>query len=186
MSDNVFGSFDSTTNILTDSGPSKQQRGAESAQCIVKCPDLGFTCNVAGFETDSTPCIDFEIGGSRLNTYDSSGELNGDGQMSADDAIVYMKYGSWGPLIQQRMYNGNTLSCISIIRLASIEKSNEIVQQIDFENCLIKTYKQKRSFIMFSFSFAILRDTSNKFTHDAQLVGAVATEVNYPAMTVKS
>lgn len=184
MADPDFGIFNQQKDRMSREH-SNEEAASKSAQFLIRCQDLGFSCSIEKFTKDSTPCTWFEIGGARLNTYDSSGELSGDGRMFAKDALVCMKYGSWGPLIQQAMYNGKTILKIDILRLASVETCTEILQELNFENCLIKIYEQSAESIFFAFSFAILRDISNKYNQDSTLSGAIAAEINYPAMTVK-
>lgn len=157
--------------------------GASTPQYIIKCKEF-FDSEIENFEEDSSPCLSIEVGSARLATYDSSGELSGDGRIVTLDPVVKMKYGSWAPIIQQYMYEGKKLETISIKRFISINGTKIIIQELNYQNCLIKNYMQEEDLITFSFCFVILEDVNIAYDHEGQKIGNTATIFNTSTLKV--
>ncbi|MDR2107075.1 MAG: hypothetical protein LBO73_00920 [Holosporaceae bacterium] len=162
--------------------------GARTPQYIIVCKDF--------FESDmetpdstvgesGTPCLSIKTGAMRLVTYDASGELDGDGKIAFQNPIACLKYGVWGPKIQEYMYNGKQVENIAIHRVSNINNTNIAVQKLEYDKCLIKTYEQVNDTITFSFCFLVLRDIKVLYSSaDGTSKGMVA--VSFDAAAVKA
>lgn len=157
--------------------------GAATPQYIIVCPEF-FSSEIEGFEEISSPCLGIDVGSARLATYDSSGELSGDGRIVTLDPIVRMKYGSWAPIIEQYMYEGKKLEKISLKRFISINGTKVIIQELNYENCLIKSYVQEDDLITFSYCFVILEDVDISYDHEGKKIGNTATIFNTSTLKV--
>lgn len=170
--------------------------GAKTAQYMIQCEQLYFSSAIKEQPADdkvkvnpdtAAPCLWFEVGTSRLNTYDTSGELYGDGRVVAKCPIVCMKYGAWAPVIQEYLYKGMCIDEINIYRLQSAEGTTRIIQQLNFKNSVVTVYEQFGDTIVFSFSYVLLQDVCDIFEFNSKKgrSGVYATTINYAEMTVK-
>lgn len=168
---------------------------AKTAQYVIQCKDLFFSSEIEPQSGDkvkvnsdyAAPCLWFELGSSRLNTYDTSGELFGDGRIVAKSPIVCMKYGSWAPVIQQYLFEGRSIDELSIYRLQSAEGTARIIQQLNFKTCVVTIYEQFGDSIVFSFSYIVLQDACDVFafrSNSEGRAGWLATTIDYSEMTV--
>ncbi|MDR1982976.1 MAG: hypothetical protein LBQ08_04245 [Holosporaceae bacterium] len=166
--------------------------GSKTPQYVIQCPgtdiftsDLG---KISGKDasSDTAPCLWIETGAARLATYDSSGQLSGDGKVVSCDPIVLMKYGDWAPSIQQLMIEGKKIDQIIIKRVVSIRQTLEVIQEIDYSTCLIKTYKQEGGTIMFSFNYVEVTDLSRVFGHEGDLLGQRGMKFNSSNLKIES
>lgn len=158
---------------------------AYTPQYMISCEDF-FSSNVEGMEDDSAPCLWVETGGARIATYDSSGELSGDGRIVCKDVVVCMKYGSWGPIIQQYMFEGKKLETIAIKRMISINGTKVIIQTITYGTCLIKTYEQSGDTITFTYCYVSLEDVNTAYGHDGTKVGNTGVKFDYSTLKSES
>ncbi|MDR0678315.1 MAG: hypothetical protein LBF44_02135 [Holosporaceae bacterium] len=166
--------------------------GAKTPQYVIQCPgtdiftsDLG---KIGGKDAseDTAPCLWIEMGAARLATYDTSGQLSGDGKIVSQDPQVLMKYGDWAPVIQQLMYEGKKIEKIVLKRVISIRQTLEVVQEIEYGTCLMKTYRQEGDTINFSFCYVDVTDLSRAFGSDGNLLGQRGTKFNCANLEVKS
>jgi hypothetical protein len=132
---------------------------------------------------DSVPCLWVEIGLARLVTHDSSGQLTGDGRVVTQDPMVCMKYGTWAPILEARLFEGEAITKIEIRRTSNIAKKVQILQLTKYNVCHIKTFKQAGDTITFTFNYESMGDVSMKYTHDGSLKGNTA--VTYSVKTLK-
>ena len=187
--DRSFGMFSSTPKNKTlnkDYESNNADMGsAYTPQYMISCEDF-FSSNVEGMEDDSAPCLWVETGGARIATYDSSGELSGDGRIVCKDAVVCMKYGSWGPIIQQYMFEGKKLDTIAIKRMISINGTKVIIQTITYGTCLIKTYEQSGDTITFSYCYVSIEDVNTAYGHDGTKVGNTGVKFDYSTLKSES
>jgi hypothetical protein len=168
MSSNLFDNKELFGDTVGE--VSSGAEGSKSAQYLIYCKDF-FESSVEtsdgeGGSEGGIPCLSIQTASARPVTYDSSGELDGDGKVSFRNAIVRMKYGVWGPKLQDAMFQGKKIENIAVCRLSQINGNNMAVQVFGFDSCVIKTYTQVRDIIIFSFAFAIYRDI--KIVYDAE------------------
>jgi hypothetical protein len=131
---------------------------------------------------NGTPCFEITMGSARPVTYDSSGELSGDGRILFRNTIIRMRYGEWAPKIQEYMFNGKKADSIVVHRMSNINGTNITVQKLEFETCLIKTYTQVEDSIIFSFCFLLFRDIKIVFgTDDGTKSGQIAVQFDVMA-----
>lgn len=128
----------------------------KSPTYVVKCGDI-FSSTMEGLE-DCAPCDWVKTGGSRISSFDSSGKLTGDVKISGKDPMVCMRYGPWGPVLQEYMYTGTKLDQISVYRVMDINREKIKIQELNYYTCLIKTYDQEADKILFTFCFVRLED----------------------------
>jgi hypothetical protein len=185
----IFSMFDNSFNsprndMAAKSGESlnSDKGGAQTPQYIIVCEDF-FDSDIEGFEENASPALWAEVGAARIATYDSSGESTGDGRIVTQDPIVCMKYGSWSPLIQQYMFEGKVVKEIGIKRFISINKTKEIIQELTYSICQIKTYVQAGDTTTFTFCFENMIDSSLSYDHEGKALGRYA--VNYNIATMK-
>jgi hypothetical protein len=162
--------------------------GAKTPQYVITCKDI-FSSDLGKIggsdaSADTAPLLWIETGGARLATYDSSGQLSGDGKIVCKDPIAHMKYGDWSPLIQQNMYEGKKIDKITIRRLISVNSTLVVIQTIDYETCLFKTYEQTGDTITFSFCYTKITDLSTAYDHDGQATGNVGVSFNFGNLEV--
>jgi hypothetical protein len=134
--------------------------GAKTPQYIIICKDF-FESDIEAKDGDGgagMPCLSIKTGAARLVTYDSSGELDGDGKTDFHNPIACLKYGAWAPKLQEYMYNGKQVENIAIHRVSNINNTNITVQKLEYDKCLIKTYEQTNDTVTFSFCFLVIRD----------------------------
>jgi hypothetical protein len=187
--DRGFGMFNTSPrqNMVGKSDESLNATigGAKTPQYVITCKEF-FDSDIEGMADDGTPCLWIETGGARLATFDSSGELSGDGKIISKDPIVCMKYGSWGPLIQQYMFEGKKLDKITVTRLTSINTTVIPIQTLDYEVCLIKTYEQTGDTITFSFCYVSITDTNIAYDHSTgEKIGQTAMKFNFGSLKVE-
>ncbi|MDR2158112.1 MAG: hypothetical protein LBO02_02230 [Holosporaceae bacterium] len=187
--DRGFGMFNSSPRHdmvgKSDESMNSTTGGAKTPQYVITCKDF-FDSDIEGMDEDSTPCLWIETGGGRLVTYDSSGELGGDGKIVNKDPVVCMKYGSWGPLIQQYMYTGKKLDLITVTRLTSIEQTIVPIQRLEYATCLIKTYEQYGDTVTFSFCYIEITDTNIAYNHNTgEKLGQTAMKFNMGSLKVE-
>jgi hypothetical protein len=157
--------------------------GAQTPQYIIQCKEF-FGSDIEGFEDNSTPCLWIEVGSVRLSTYDSSGELFGDGRIITRDPIVCMKYGSWAPIIQQYMFEGKNIPAISVKRFVSINGTKVIIQELNYDTCLMKTYEQDGDTITFTFCFVAVEDVNIAYDHEGKKLGNTATKFDTGSLKI--
>lgn len=182
----AMGGYSPRHDMLNKSTESHNQDGggAQTPQYIIQCEDF-FDSDIDGFEGDATPCLWVEVGSCRLATYDSSGELSGDGRIVTQDPVVCMKYGSWGPIIQQYMWEGKHNEKMSIKRFTNIKGTKIIIQELNYKICLIKTYHQSGDTITFSFCAVEVEDVSIAYDQkDGTKIGNTATQFNTSSLKV--
>ncbi|MDR1334654.1 MAG: hypothetical protein LBJ19_00015 [Holosporaceae bacterium] len=172
-----------------DNGTQKRA-GAQTPQYMIKCKEF-FSCDVEGCENECAPCYGVQHGASRLITYNSSGQLSGDGQILINDTMVCMKYGDWGPIIYQFMVEGKTLENLSIWRYISVEGTKKCIQELNYKQCQIKTYRQYlegegNEYIVFSFGYVSVEDACIVYDHTGGNTGKVATIFNIGTLKVEA
>jgi hypothetical protein len=131
--------------------------GSVSAQYVITCPDI-FASDIDGMDADTAPILWVESGCARLYTQDPTGEHSGDGRVIGMNTLIYMKYGEWGPKLQERIYKGTIIDLITIKRLASINGTKQIIQTMGFLVCSIINYKQTNDIIAFNFNYTSRSD----------------------------
>jgi hypothetical protein len=161
----------------------------KTPQFVISCKDI-FNSELgsiggADASADTAPCVTVDLGSARVATYDSSGQQSGDGTIVSKDIHIGMKYGSWGPIIQQRLYEGTKIDEIVIKRLISINGTLVVIQEITCKICMFKTYTQEGDIIMFSFCFVNYTDLSKSYDHDGNPLGVIGVEINYSTVGVK-
>ena len=187
----MFGSQGRPASLGTsDKGQNDPHGGGHTPQYTITCPDI-FGSDLGQIDgndasTDTAPIIWVIVGSARLATYDSSGELSGDGRVVCRDIIICMKYGGWAPVIQQYMYEGKKVDKIVIKRLISVNGTLIVIQEITYETCLFKTYEQNGDTITYTFTFVKYIDLSKAYGHDGTAVGNVGVEFDCGSATVKS
>ena len=97
-----------------------------------------------------------------------------------------MKYGSWGPIIQQYMFEGKKLDTIAIKRMISINGTKVIIQTITYGTCLIKTYEQSGDTITFSYCYVSIEDVNTAYGHDGTKVGNTGVKFDYSTLKSES
>jgi hypothetical protein len=188
----MFGStpMESVSTKVSGDGNFNSHLGSgKTPQFVITCPDI-FNSELgqiggADASADTAPCITVDLGSARIATYDSSGQQSGDGSIVSKDIQIYMKYGSWGPVIQQRLYEGTKTDQISIRRLISINGTLVVIQEIICKTCMFKTYTQDGDTIRFSFCFVNYTDLSKSYAHDGTALGVVGVEIDYGTVGVK-
>jgi hypothetical protein len=163
---------------------SKDHDTSKTPEYLIQCSDF-FESGVDGFD-NASPCLWVEMGFAKTVKYDSSGKLSGDGKIINDDPVVCMNYGSWGPIIQQYMFEGTKIKAIGVKRFRSVEKHKEVIQELTYSTCLIKTYKQKGDTIIFTFCYVSLEDASVSFDHEGKKLGRTATMFDTISLKVTS
>ena len=163
----------------------KKDDEENTPQYVVVCKDFFSGC-IDGLDGDAAPCLTVESGGVRHASFDSSGETSTDGRIKMLDPIITMKYGSWGPLIQESMFQGKHVGMMSVKRYISVQGEKVMIQELNYENCLIKAYQQDAEIITFSFCFVIITDINIKFDCSGQKIGNVAVCFDSSTMKVKT
>ncbi|MDR1334221.1 MAG: hypothetical protein LBJ71_03315 [Holosporaceae bacterium] len=161
----------------------------KTPQFVITCKDI-FSSDLgeiggADASVDTAPCITIDLGSARVATYDSSGQQSGDGTIVSKDIHICMKYGSWGPIIQQRLYEGTKIDEIIIKRVISINGTLVVIQEITCKICMFKNYKQDGDAIKFSFCFVNYTDLSKSYAHDGTALGVVGVEFDHGTVGVK-
>ncbi|MDR0581141.1 MAG: hypothetical protein LBG04_03460 [Holosporaceae bacterium] len=124
------------------------------------------------------------FGSARLATYDSSGQQSGDGKIVNRDVTVCMKFGDYGPPLQQWMFSGKKITTITIKRVISVNGTLIVIQELTYGTCVIKTYEQNGDVITFTFAFVTYTDMSLAYDHDGTLVGRVGMSYDAAKITV--
>ncbi|MDR0632419.1 MAG: hypothetical protein LBF54_04270 [Holosporaceae bacterium] len=188
---NMFEQTARPANLSTnDKGQNDAKGGGHTPQYTITCPDI-FGSDLGEIDgndasADTSPIIWIVLGSARLATYDSSGELSGDGRIVCRDIIICMKYGGWAPVIQQYMYEGKKIDKITVKRLISINGTLIVIQEITYETCLFKTYEQNGDTITFTFTFVKYTDLSKAYGHDGTAIGNVGVTFDYGSVKVES
>lgn len=156
-----------------------------SPQWLIECPDF-FSSDVNKWADKASPCLDVRFGANRPVSYDSSGELTGDGQIVTAQTTVMMKSGSWCPNLQNYMFGGTNIKTIKLVRLSSIEGTNTPIQTIEYETCKISFYEQKNDTIEFSFTFQKHTDTIIVYGQDGQKLGQTSIMYDGSEVIIKS
>lgn len=160
-----------------------ERNSAKTPQWLIDCGDF-FDGEVDGCEDTATPCLKFKTGSCRVVTHDSSGELHGD-HIEMQNCIVCMRYGSWGPLLQENMNLGKKSEKMIVKRITSIDNATVIIQTLTYSNCRITGYEQKESLIAFAFSYTAYEDIANVYEQGTnKLLGKSGTA--FDAQTLKS
>jgi hypothetical protein len=176
IDDNIYAGKDKTLNV--------NGMGVKSAQYVIQCDGI-FSGDIEG-HADYVPILRMETGSLRMTSYSTSGELTGDGRTVARDTIVSMEYGDWGPKIQTKLFNGENVPEMHILRLSSINAKDGannpadiVLQDIKYENCIFKTYEQTGDVITFSFCYYILTDKRTIYGNDATQIGNSVTTYDF-------
>ena len=191
--DRVFGMFGSNSKVEKE-GPNSDESinvafgAARTPQYIIgngKEASI-FASSMLGYETYS-PCLWFEMGSARLNTFDSSNHFTGDGRVVAKSVLVCMKYGTWGPELHKYLVMGVRVDQMIIKRVVTLRGSYVEIQATQFTNCYITTYEQRGDKIYFTFSFEKIADAQIQYDNTGQRkTGAVGFEYDYTTVTEKS
>ncbi|MDR3151668.1 MAG: hypothetical protein LBT67_02320 [Holosporaceae bacterium] len=156
--------------------------GTVAAQYVITCEGI-FDSDIDGLAENSAPILWVESGCARLYTQDPTGEHSGDGKVMGINTLIYMKYGMWGPKLQEKLYKGTIIESIAIKRLASINGTKKILQTMTFTVCSIITYKQTNDIIAFNFNYSSRSDESTSLWQgDATENGKVASQFDFPSM----
>ena len=161
-----------------------KKKGSHTPQFLIKCDDI-FSSDIDGSEKDGAPCLWIDTGSERHATHDASGEHTGDGKVVGEDVIVCMKYGSWGPLLQEGMLAGKVLDEINIHRLISNHGKQVTAQELTYENCLIKFYRQSGDHIIFSFGYSAVEDLKIKYDAKGTKTGQVGMKFDFSKLKVE-
>lgn len=178
------------TQMVFNSGMTPEEEHAhvhkngKTPKYVVCCEKL-FSSEIKGLE-DCAPCEWVKTGGSRLTSFDASGKLSGDTRITGKDPIISMKYGSWGPILQQHMYEGTKLDTIGIYRLTDINGEIIITQKLHYKTCLIKTYDQDADKIEFSFCYVSLEDLHIAYDHEGRKLGQNGMQFDFTTLKVKT
>ena len=186
--ENVFGMFGNnsrSSNMLDKSGDGINvfNGAAETPQYLIKSKDI-FDSDISDgdYMETAAPCLNVEMEFARNGTYDSSGENSQDGRMLARPTFVCMRFGQWGPKLQERMFKANKIDQIEIHRMKSIEGELKPLQVVTFKKCLLRSYKQDGDVIAFSFIFAIVNDTITMYDSNHKPLGKVSSEYDFEAV----
>ncbi|GHU16791.1 hypothetical protein FACS189472_02650 [Alphaproteobacteria bacterium] len=184
--------FDNRDSFRDDTDDGNKEEGeASTPQFLIVCEEffehaIDDVSDFEGYGCDNVaPCLWFDIGSARFITHDSSG-VSMDSKVVGTDPTVHMKYGSWGPLIQEQLYSGKNVPAIGIRRLSSINGTKVIVQAIDYEDCMLKTYRQRDDTIEFSFSAETAQDVAIVFDNKGMKRGNLGTKYNYSTKLIDS
>lgn len=158
--------------------------GGKAPKYVIKCDKI-FSSSMEKFK-DCAPCDWIKVGGARITTFDSSGKLNGDTTISGKDPAVCMKNGPWGPVLQEFMYAGKELKRISIYQIMDIHNEKVKMQELNYSNCLIKTYDQEADKILFTFCFASVEDLQITYDHEGKKLGQLGMQFDFTTLEVKS
>lgn len=167
-----------------DSEHSETVGKGKTPKYVIKCAKL-FSSKMKNLE-DCAPCDWVKTGGSRITSFDASGKLNGDTRITGKDPIVSMKYGPWGPVLQQYMYEGTKLEEICVYRLMDINGEVIIIQQLNYDTCLLKTYDQDEDKIIFTFCYVALEDLHISYDQDGHKLGQNGMQFDFTTLKVKS
>mgnify|MGYP007035339624 CR=1 FL=1 len=179
-----FMHFNSSQPVDEDALHSRTAGGGKSPKYVVRCDKL-FSSEMKGLE-DCAPCDWVKTGGSRITSFDASGKLVGNAKITGKDPIISMKYGPWGPVLQQHMYNGTTLEMIHVYRLSDVNGEKIIMQELNYDTCLIKTYDQNGDNIVFTFCYVSVEDLHVSYDQDGNKLGQSGMQFNFTTLKVKS
>lgn len=156
----------------------EKKDGKKSPKYSIECDKLFPHENKSDSNKDNgSPCLWIDFGSERQVSRSSSGDIIGN--VIAEDVIVCMLYGPWGPLLQERIVNGEVLDIIRIYKLGTKQGDQSIDQQLTYENCLIKTYRQSGDHLTFSFSYTALEDLKTKYDSKGMKVGQIGTRFDF-------
>ncbi|MDR0753308.1 MAG: hypothetical protein LBE95_01425 [Holosporaceae bacterium] len=189
-----FEMFNSTTdsshNLLdqSDASLNAPKGGSKTPQYVIKSDDDSslFDSDMKDDFAKCAPVLWWEFGGARLITLDSSGQQSGDGKIVNKDVKICMKSGDWNPLLQQWMYEGKRIASLVVMRLASIEGTLIVIQEVTFEKCIIRSYVQSGDTIVFTFCFVVVTDMIKAYDHEGTLVGNVGVKYHVGEVSVES
>ena len=97
-----------------------------------------------------------------------------------------MKNGPWGPILQEFMYAGKELKEISIYQVMDVHNEKIKMQELNYSNCLIKTYDQEADRILFTFCFASVEDLQIAYDHHGKKLGQHGMQFDFTTLKVKS
>jgi len=151
---------------------------AASPQVVIKAESI-FSSRMEGYK-DFAPCLKFNFGTARINTTDSADSLSGNGRVISKPPAVHMKYGVWGPKLQECLTGGTHIEEMVIKRLMTNGGSIVEIQAIQFTDVFITTYIQEDDEILFTFSFAKMIDAQIVYDNTGKkLSGINAYEYDY-------
>ena len=158
---------------------------ARTPQFIIKAESI-FHSSMSGYE-DYAPCLWFELGSARLNTFDSSDHFTGDGRVVSKTTSVCMKYGVWSPLLHENLVKGYPISQVIIKRLATLNSGFVELQATQYTDAFITTYEQRGDKIFFTFSFGKITDAQIVYDNTGRKVtGINAFEFDYTTTLVNT
>jgi len=180
LNSEAFGAFGKSGK--TDANILKNQNtplvAAASPQIVIKAESI-FSSIMEGYE-DFAPCLKFNFGTARISTTDSSNSLSGNGRVISKPPAVHMKYGVWGPRLQECLTGGTHIEEMVIKRLMINGGSAVEIQAIQFTDVFITTYIQEDDEILFTFSFAKMLDAQIVYKNSGEkLAGVNAYEYDY-------
>lgn len=166
-------------------GINSSNRAAETPQWMIvseKIFDSEVSEDKYKYMENGAPCNEIKVGYGRNLTFDSSGENTQDGRLVARPVLVRMRFGQWGPKIQERLFKGMRIEKIELHRIQIIENEVKPIQIISFDNCYITWYNQEGSTILFSFTFTIVTDTIMMYDYEHNLLGNIVVDHDLEAM----
>lgn len=140
-----------------DNTVSSSNRAASTSHWLIKNTTFFYSL-IKGYEQDTSPCLRVELGNFRNISYDQVDEITGDGQIIFSPFVVYMKYGTWGPLIQEALMNGKNVGDIVLIRITSTNGIPMVLQEYTGSDCVITSYRQEGDLIRFTYIARAIQD----------------------------
>lgn len=131
-------------------------------------------------------CLWVDSGSERHSTHDASGEHIGDGKVIGNDVVVCMKYGAWGPLLQECMLAGTVLKEIHINRMISQHGKQTTVQELTYENCMVKAYHQSGDRVLFAFGYSAVEDLKIKYDSKGVKTGQIGMKFDFGKVHVEA
>lgn len=181
-SDRVFGMFGSNT-MIESNGANGDETGnqifgaAKTPQYIIKAEGIFHSLMKPVDSSDYTayaPCLWFELGTSRLATFDSTSFFTGDGRVVAKTTTVCMKYGPWGPALLQYLTCGDIIDDIIIKRLCYVQEKPVELQATTFFRSIVTKYEQRGDKIFFAFAFDEMMDEAAAIDNSGKRQGGVS------------
>jgi hypothetical protein len=83
------------------------------------------------------------------------------------------------------MFKGDKIASITVKRLISVKATLVVIQEIQYDTCLFKTYEQAGDTITFSFCYVTLTDLSKAFNHDGTPAGNVGVKFDFGSLKVE-
>ena len=181
--DRVFGMFGNNSKVEKSEANSDGDLNvpfgaATTPQFIISAGGI-FHSKMSGYE-DYAPCLWFELGSARLNTFDSSDHFTGDGRVVSKTTSVCMKYGVWSPILHEYLVTGRPIPEVIIKRLATLHSGFVELQATRYTDSYITTYEQRGDKIFFTFSFVKITDAQIVYDNTGRkLTGINAFEFDY-------